>query len=174
MKFHSYSLFDENLNMDLYIKSLNILNALDDKYKTNNFSYQSSKLMQILKYGDVKGKRVLDLGCGTINSPDSIFLKRSFEPWFARALSHMGADIVGIDKYAGGQETLFVEHKIDLSEENSLDFLKDKSIDIACMNSLLDAPSLKTLPKKFMNIIAPQLERIVKNDGIFIYESFGL
>jgi len=88
-------------------------------------------------------------------------------------LTH-GSKCYWIDKYASGKEKLFTEYKIDLREKNSLNLIKSKSIDIACMNSFLDSPSLNGNPKEVMSILLPQLKRIIIKDGIFIYEDFML
>jgi len=95
MKLHPYDIFSDDFNLELYKKSSLIIDKLNEQYSTNNFMYKQSHLMKILSYSNPKGKNILDIGCGSINSMDNITNTKIFEPWLARALSHMGANVIG-------------------------------------------------------------------------------
>ena len=130
--------------------------------------------------GKLEGKRILDLGCGSVATLDNAYGSTKapdFEPWLCRALHESGVKVIGVD-YFSPQETSqesFEFHKRNLLEQGALDFIPDKSIDIANARFLFNSPTLLNLyeEKNFMqniqNVLLPQLERIVKPDGFFIH-----
>ena len=121
---------------------------------------------------------------------------RDFEPWFPRALHEIGIKCIGID--CGNLEGEEFEHySLDLLTRN-LDFIPDHSIDYAHSRLLYSSPELsdrvrvtdqklrdevkdKEIPywscgdheryskETLKKIILPQLERIVKPNGVFVY-----
>lgn len=137
----------------------------DEYLKLNPFQ-------EIIKLGNPKNKSILDLGCGSIKNIDDIYKTRIFEPWLSRALHELEAKVIGIDLHSLDKEN-FHGYKIDLTKENSLYFLKENSIDIAVASSFFDSPSLKKSTKETFNLLVPQLNRIVKPNGYFIFENLN-
>ncbi|MEI6731270.1 MAG: class I SAM-dependent methyltransferase [archaeon] len=152
-----------------------------------------SGLAQILKFMDPRGKTVLDLGCGTINSFYNNSEFRTFEPWLARALHEYGANAVGVDLGSLSSEE-FRGYSLDLRDPKALDFLADGSVDAACAFSLFDSPTangtgykmaqsqkgreymdeLMTGGPTLFQTLVPQLKRVLKPGAPFIYESLGI
>lgn len=129
--------------------------------------------------GDVNGKRILDLGSGsalrdtTRNSWDL----RLYEPWICRILHELGAKPIGIDSKHDSSEE-FEGYRIDLSSHDSLKQFPDKSIDLAYAFSLFDSPSLHLVygsnaGKELFHCMMFQLERVVKDEGYFLFEATG-
>lgn len=131
--------------------------------------------------GSIEGKVILDLGCGSKPLPqDSTFYRgRRFEPWLCRALHLMGAKPIGIDiRGLSGEE--FENYGVNLLDENSLGFLPDNSVNIANASWLFDSKYLYSLQsslkeqgrpedrRDLKRHLLPQLERIVKHDGVFL------
>jgi len=128
--------------------------------------------------GDLENKKILDLGCGS-NNPYlegmGDFNDRMFEPWLCRGLLELGANPIGIDIGDLSKEK-FEHYQLNLLEPNSLHFIPDNSIDIANSHELFNSPylnfehmGLNSSGKKLKEILIPQLERIVKPKGLFIY-----
>jgi len=126
----------------------------------------------ILAMGNPEGKTVLDLGCGSVSCQDDtiwgIKLGRDFEPWICRALFEMGVNPIGIDIQDNSTEK-FENYRIDLLQRNCLSFLKDDSVDVAYSYMLFSSPTLLGKGYSLKANLIPQLERIVKPDGFFIY-----
>jgi SAM-dependent methyltransferase len=133
---------------------------------------QDFKLCSIFQFGDPKDKRILEIGCGSKNSKDNFFHKGTFEPWLLRALHEYGTNPVGID-IAGLEGELFEGYSIDLSKEESLNLFQDNSFDIVCAYSFFNSPFLNDHcdnSGSTFNSLIPQLERIIKPDGYFIFD----
>jgi len=131
--------------------------------------------------GEIYGKTVLDLGCGSIFSNDhtaSIFQEqRLYEPWLSRTLHELGARPIGIDSKHDLSEE-FEGYKLNLCFPDSLKQFPDKSVDLACAFSLFDSPSLHYgngfgAGRELFHCLIPQLERVVKDDGFFLFEPIG-
>lgn len=129
---------------------------------------------------NIRGKRALDLACGSLDSLDD---GPGFEPWLPRILTELGASVVGID--IGSLEGEPYEHyNIDLSAKGALNFLPDHYFDIIHVKSFnRGAPSpilVKQLIwrdhktpiteqlQKIEDEIQVQQRRLLKEDGYFM------
>ena len=171
----------DELNIDWdsmvdYVKNLGIEQRLEEKYKFDlsygTFTAKIGPTLEVLGR-DAKGKVILNLGCGsTGNSKDYELYKREriFEPWVCRAFHLMGARVIGIDiGKLDGKE--FEHYSLDLLVSGALDFLADKSVDITNARALFDSEQLESMKgyQKICRVLLPQLERIVKSEGVFLY-----
>jgi hypothetical protein len=127
--------------------------------------------------GEMKGKAILDLGCGSksplLECPSGILKDKAFEPWLCRALVELGSKPIGIDIGNLEGET-FRHYELNLYARGSLDYLKSHSVDVANAHLLFDSPHFKRMAMNridFKKILIPQLERIVRAEGYFIYSS---
>ncbi len=128
--------------------------------------------------GDLAGKIILDLGCGSDFSTDGFGYGGTliYSPWLCRTLNKLGAKPIGVDLDLRNEE--FEHHSVNLLEE-SLDFLPDHSVDVANACALFDSPTLLFMIGKipragfneFEDRIRKQLERIVKPEGYFIHNN---
>lgn len=160
-------------NYDCAMNSLSsVMPVLSKKYsiKGDVFEAEMPLSLQIpfishLVKGKIKGKRILDLGCGSKRFHEIDLTSRFFEPWLCRTLHELGAYPVGVDKEDNSEEE-FKSYQVDLQRKNSLKFLQTGSFDIANMRGLLTSRGFRGDAKK---LIFPQLERIVKPGGYLIY-----
>ena len=125
--------------------------------------------------GGLEGKVVLDLGCGSEYSqdaPTSEMNRAKWHPWLSRALHYLGHKVIGIDLAYLGNEP-FKNIQADLSQEGALDGIESDSIDIANAHYLFDSPTLGRLCKgmELADLLVPQLKRVVKNGGTFLYHT---
>lgn len=148
-----------------------------NQYNTSFFTWLGCKLpqqvepiLQLLN-GDIKGKKILDLGCGssleTYEAKE--FDPKMYEPWLCRALFDAGANPIGID--VGNLDFEMFEHyRVDLLSQNSLDFFENNSIDLAHADLLYDSPTLEQMSgcSRLRDTLLPQLERVVKREGYFL------
>ncbi len=132
-------------------------------------------LFKVLYYFDfdIKGKTVLDLGCGSVKSPDSCEESdREYEPWLARALSLVMVKVIGIDivnPHLMNDEP-FKYHKVNLKKKDSLSFLKGEDIDMVIAFGLFDSPSLEPLEgRKMLRSINMQCKKFIE-PSYFIYQ----
>ena len=154
-----------------------LLQALDEKYALSRKLGQEPGLKDILSqlvgrlyaaYPDlaaVKGKRILDIACGssTSKAPSFVFVNTplalrpfgvgerripipgkdgytaQFEPWFCRILLELGADPVGVDRGDLSHET-FEHYPVDLGQPGALDFLPEHSFDAVQDSRLFGSP----------------------------------
>ena len=75
---------------------------------------------------EVRGKRILDVACGSRNYPDNVGGK--YDPWMPRLLVKLGARPVGVDLSPQRHES-FEWHQADLLAPDSLSFLQRWSFD---------------------------------------------
>ena len=127
---------------------------------------QLTQLNHVLP-GGVRNQKVLDLGCGSTEYPKSpLLITRMYEPWLCRILKKLKANPIGIDIRTNSIWEGFESYMVNLCNLNSLSFLQDNSIDVANAKSLFDSTFANENLKE--NLI-PQLERIVKPEGYFLY-----
>jgi len=181
------------------------LKALNDKYALTQKIAQEPGLEEIIKqlvgriyraYGTfalLKGKRILDIACGssTSKAPGFVFVntpfgeKRitvssvdgytaQFEPWFCRILLELGADPVGID--LGNLEgESFKYYNVDLGKPGALNFLPDHSFEAVHDSRLFGSPEFTAqFPNqedrlKVASEILRQEQRLLKEKGIVIH-----
>lgn len=130
-----------------------------DEYVENPESYQSKiiepNLIRIL--GDIKGKKILDLGCG--------------QGFFSRAFALQGADVTGldishelIDKAIERSRAVQLSNPIKfvVSSADDLSALSNHSMDIVV--SVLATQNMKELDKVFTEV-----RRVLKPQGRFIF-----
>ena len=181
------------------------LKALDDSYALSQKIAREPGLEEIIKqlagrilqaYGTFagpKGKRILDIACGssTSKAPSFIFVNTpfgesripipstsdytaQFEPWFCRMLLEFGADPVGIDLGNLDNET-FEHYPVNLGQLGALAFLPDHSFDAVHDSRLFGSPEFTAqFPKqkdrlKIAAEIWSQEQRLLKPDGIVIH-----
>lgn len=123
---------------------------------------------------------VLDLGCGAKrNSPPTAYRKEdegkgvfdSFQPYLCRAIHLMGGRAIGID-FGNLSDEPFEHYKKDLTETNCLDNFASDSVDVAVERAFFSSPSL--IYHNFITkSLLPQVDRIVKPNGFFLYEDIG-
>ena len=73
-------------------------------------------------------------------------------------------------------EGFFPFRRMDICQEGSLDFISDKSIDIANASYLFNSPTLRRLghnSEKLQRLLLSQLERIVKPEGYFLHNGMS-
>ncbi len=181
------------------------LKALDGKYALSQKIVREPGLEEIIEqlmgrivqaYGSfaiLKGKRVLDIACGsnTSKAPSSVFVntpfrKRripnphkegyaaQFEPWFCRILLELGADPVGVDLGNLDGET-FEHYQVDLGQPGALSFLPNHSFDAVQDSRLFGSPEFtaqfpkKADRRKVAAEIWQQEQRLLKSQGIVIH-----
>ncbi len=183
------------------------LGALDEKYALRRKISREPGLKEIIlqlagriyqAYGAftaVKGKRILDIACGsnTSKAPAFVFVDTpfgeeripiashaprgytaQFEPWFCRLLVELGAAPVGIDR--GDLEGEIFEHyNVDLGLPGALNFLPDRSFDAVQDSRLFGSPEFTAqFPQhadrlKIAAEIWRQEGRLLKAGGIIIH-----
>jgi len=185
------------------------LKALDDQYALSQKMAREPGLEEIIKqlvgriyraYGSfamLKGKRILDIACGssTSKAPSFVFVntpfgeKRipipaedgytaQFEPWFCRILLELGADPVGLDLGNLDGET-FEHYKVDLGQPGALNFLSDRSFDAVHDSRLFGSPEFTTqFPNQADRLrvaaeIWRQEQRLLMPEGIVIHSDAG-
>ncbi|MEK9157802.1 MAG: hypothetical protein AAB638_01300 [Patescibacteria group bacterium] len=139
----------------------------------------------------IKGKRILDLGCGHVPTPEQMALietnksdptgqshseikrqgvydsvigtQREFEPWFPRAIKELGADVVGVD--IGNLEGEEFEHyQANFHNIGALNFLAAKSFDGIHTDLLTTSPQFSTT-ETLRAELRSQIERVLKDGG---------
>jgi len=116
----------------------------------------------------LKGKRILDLGCGSSLPEEG---NRLFEPWLCRSLFEIGVEVVGIDIQPSSEPFEF--RQLDLSQPKSLNEFSDKSFDGIFSRALVDSPTF--LKRKSVNELSTikrslgnQIKRLLKENYLFL------
>ena len=182
-----------------------MLTALDVQYALAQKMVREPGLEEIIKqlvgrvyraYGSfagLKGKRILDIACGssTSKAPAFVFVNTpfgetripishtdgytaQFEPWFCRILLELGADPVGIDLGNLDGET-FEHYHVDLGQPGALSFLPDRSFDAVHDSRLFGSPEFTAqFPNQEARLkvaaeIWQQEQRLLKAGGMVIH-----
>ncbi|MGD0611727.1 MAG: hypothetical protein ABSB41_09450 [Anaerolineales bacterium] len=183
----------------------NLITALDDRYDLSAKIARERGVEEILKqligrlesaFGSLtglKGKRVLDIACGsnTSRAPSFVYIDTpfgetripvphtqgytaQFEPWFCRILLELGADPVGID--IGDLEAESFEHyAVDLGLPSGLDFLPSHSFDALQDSRLFGSPEFtarfpdRDSRLKVARALRDQEKRLLKADGVIVH-----
>ena len=169
----------ERLARDIVEK---VAGLIEYKYNVKDCEDESPvriSLMSQLPYvlyvcnGELEGKTIIDLGCGSISKDDQgKFCKnRIFEPWLCRTLVELDANVTGIDFKKNNYE-LFAFYQVDLFEKR-LDFIDCFSADVVNASQLFNSPSQRysSNGRNLRRILFPQVERILKPKGYFVYDS---
>lgn len=130
-------------------------------------------------FGDlstIKGKRILDLGCGSSTSrhPWTGQVTPMFEPWLCRILLALGATPVGVDMLDLSDED-FEHHRVNLGELGALDFLPPTSFDAVHDHRIFGSPEFTSqypTREDYLRIageINAQERRVLKPGGIIIH-----
>lgn len=168
--------------LDIYYKYTELvaptLTALRARYNAGNSTIGSigAYLPVVLSLlgDDAHTKKVLDLGCGAVNTLDSEG-GRDFEPWLCRALYELNIPCIGIDYSDTVTSELFEAYERNLIKPDSLDMLRAQSIDIAVAQLLFSSPQLERITRykrviqQLKDNLIPQLERVLKPDGVFLF-----
>jgi hypothetical protein len=181
------------------------IQALDDKYDLSRKLAREPGVEEILaqmagriadafgSLANVRGKRVLDIACGsnTSRAPASIYIntpfgeKRigsssgrgytaQFEPWFCRMLLELGANPVGVD-FGDLEGEGFEHYRVDLGQEGALDFMPDRSFEAVQDSRLFGSPEFTAqFPKRADRLrvaqeIRRQEHRLLRADGIVVH-----
>jgi hypothetical protein len=181
------------------------LTALDERYALSQKMTREPGLAEIIQqlvgriyrafgaFAALKGKRILDIACGsnTSKAPSFIFVNTpfgeqripiasiegytaQFEPWFCRILLELDADPVGIDRGNLDRET-FEHYPVDLGQPGALGFLPGGSFDAVQDSRLFGSPEFTAQfpnPEDRLKIAAEiwrQEQRILKANGIVIH-----
>jgi len=181
------------------------LKALDEQYDLTRKIGLEPGLKDILlqlagrihraygSFGGAKGKRILDIACGsnTSQAPAFVFVDTpfgerripiahtqgytaQFEPWFCRLLLELGAKPVGVDLGDLDGET-FEHHRADLGQPGALSFLPAASFDAVHDSRLFGSPEFTAAfpdPAQRRRIAAEiwrQEQRLLKPGGLVIH-----
>ena len=136
-------------------------------------------------YESLRRKKILDLGCGSINSyvDNGVFAKPGdYEPWLCRALHKFGAKPIGVDIRSNEGEA-FEHIQKDLSKPGALQSLFDASHDssfdaiVVSMfvkencSPLLEKMTTEPQRMELEAEIMREVLRLLKDDGILLFET---
>lgn len=148
------------------------------KYGKSDYSFRLFETGTILNLlGTLKGKTILDIGCGAERSWDydaSQFAmgRRMYDPWLCRSLHELGANVIGIDGGSSNNEEYRHIQQNLMSSGKLIDSFQNKSIDLACAFSLFDSPSMGD-GKGMFHFLIDRLEPKIKDEGFFVFEATG-
>lgn len=152
----------------------------------NNLDRNWRMILEVLNY-DTAGKKILDLGCGCFEgNVESGRYDGMYGSWMGKFMSltkeKTGLEYIGVDCGDNSSES-FDSRKIDLLEEGALvrEF-SEGYFDLATGFMLFNSPELEkrvsgmdvrdahgSSGKKLADVIFPQLEKIVKKNGSFLW-----
>lgn len=146
------------------------INAEDKHLAANACMMQFGYVLYALG-GEFKGKRILDLGCGSNSGNDNYFIPRSFEPWFCRFMHYIGAEPIGFDIGDNSRES-FINYRIDLAKPDSLDKIADSSVDVVSAKQFFTSPFMHDVmnyePQHVEEVLLPQIERVLKPGSYYV------
>src|SRR6185437_6320831 len=130
----------QRLKTDRALKQLGLKDELEEYTNLPNYLAlmigleTHTQLLRILELldGDVRGKAILNLGCGSRSGTEEA---RSFNdgarffPWLSRILHQLKARSIGID-IGDLNDEVFEGRTIDLLQDDSLAEIPDESIDL--------------------------------------------
>lgn len=97
----------------------------------------------------IAGKHLLDLGCGSPGSWESLWLRSQdpynstlYHPWLCRAWALCGGVAVGVDRYENHETEPFRSLAIDLFEADALRVFENASFDFVNSRFLFSSPDL--------------------------------
>ena len=125
--------------------------------------------------GDVRGRRILDIACGSNLSRSPLTGRRTaqFEPWMCRLLEELGAQPVGVD--VGDLEGETFEHlRLDVGLPGALDGLQTASFDAVQDSRLFGSPEFQAAygPRYVERVrreIRRQENRLLRPGGVLIH-----
>lgn len=135
--------------------------------------------------GDIKKKRVLDLGCGSTGGtldadPDDFGY--TFHPWLCRTIQALGEHPVGVDIGNLDGKKFEAYGKTNLLLSDALGFIPDNSVDIVHSRALVTSPELQNQSlnlhdfsrkreygEYLMDILNSQVRRVLKPSGVFVF-----
>jgi len=186
-----------------------VMKALDEKYRLAAKMPKEPGVEDIIQqligridhaFGNlahVKGRRILDIACGSnsskapeflfVNTPfgektvritDTSVYTAQFEPWFCRILLELGADAVGVD--IGDLEgEAFEYYYVNLGIIGALDFLPSHSFDALQNSRLFGSPEFTAMfPERSQRLrvteeMKKQEQRLLKKNGIIIHSDIA-
>ena len=175
MKIIDYSAgFD--IPLKFRILSDELLSSVDAVMKQKYANYEKdgvAVVMRQLPYvlfalkGDVKGKVVVDLGCGSRKAKDNLL--SNYEPWLCRILHEAGVMVIGVDAYDSSEEFRFYVKDLFLDK---VDRIAD--VDVVHCSSLFDSPTLLhkhgiDAGARLKEKLILQCERVLRKDGVFLF-----
>ena len=178
MKLINYSEENVKVSNEIRLKAEMLENSVKDKLvekycngDLNDYNtYAMPVLIRQFPYilwaldGELEGKRILDLGCGTVNCKDIQGL--DYEPWLCRLLLELGVDVIGVDVNDNLRNEEFSHKVMDLFNEDLL----ISEVDLVHAASLFDSPTLSlkygvSSGEKLKERLIPKFEKI---DGVFL------
>ena len=121
-----------------------------------------------VKIEDVKGKRVLDVACGSRAYEDNPYHK--YDPWMSRLLLSLGAYPLGIDLQPQVDER-FPSYTVDLFQRDSLGFVESSSFDAFYICAFPTRRAVQRMDEQGIEWfgirahILWHLQRVLKEDG---------
>jgi hypothetical protein len=169
----------DQLDFGKYLAAATHLEEQFDDINEDDMSRMVLGIAPILTLGlKLEGLRVLDIGCGS--EDNALNEEDPYPPVVCRVLKRLGAHPIGIDICSNRSEE-FEHYQVNLWKPDSLNMISSNSIDVALAIGVTDSPTLdysrprrKPLPyndltRRFLDHVTPQLERIVKADGYFVF-----
>jgi len=126
--------------------------------------------------GNLRNKRILDLGCGSVDSPDAPYgdkrKERMFEPWLCRGLHELGTQVLGVDLgNLSGEE--FLGRSLDLRRPDVLRFIQPHSVELITAFQFFSSPVIRSYRKEIWEQLLPEINTLLKPNGTFLYHLEG-
>ena len=145
-------------------------NNISEGYINPSVTFQLAHLMAAFNSGDLRGKTILDLGCGSSTTSDG---NSQYQPWLCRILGFIGAIPIGID-VAESPEKDFIFQQDRLFDQDSLNIISGRIVvDAAHSYGLIDSPqvvhNVSGSEEELIQRLSSQLEGIVDPNGFFLW-----